>query len=169
MKLKTFIAIAAIALFAACSTTYRATDTGVIISSDAQRAFDLQYPSSTNIIWTSYDPAVVINDWELAEWEILNDGDYAVQFDMDNQTYHAWYDKNGNWIGTVQVINDFTTLPAYVTNAISTKYPTYVISGAHKEFTSNRTTYEVVIKEADGKMVLLMDESGNILKSKIKS
>src|SRR4026209_556457 len=126
MKLKIFIAAAAIALFTACSTTYRATDTGVIISTDAQRAFDLQYPASNNIIWTTYNPNVVINDWELADWEIMNNGDYAVQFDMDNGTYHAYYDQAGNWIGTVYVINDFTTLPAYVSSTISTKYPAYV-------------------------------------------
>lgn len=169
MKLKTFIAVAAIALFAACSTTYRATDTGAVISTDAQRAFDLQYPSSTNIIWKTYDPNVVVNDWELADWEVMNADAYAVQFDMDNQTYYAWYDKNGNWTGTVAVMNDFTTLPVYITNAVSTKYPAYVISGVNKEFQKDKSMYEIEIKDSKGKMVVLMDENGNILKSKYKS
>ena len=169
MKLKLFIAVAATSFFAACSTTYRATDTGVVISTDAQRAFDLQYPNSTNIIWTSYDPNVVINDWELADWEVMNAEDYAVQFDMNGRTYYAWYDQAGNWTGTVEVINDFSTLPAYVSNTITTKYPSYVITGVNQEFQINKTNYEVVIKKGDEKMVLLMDANGNILKSKYKS
>ena len=169
MKLRILIALAAVAIFASCSTTYRATDTGMVIATDAQRAFDLQYPTSTNIIWTSYDPNVVVNDWEFAEWEILDDGDYAVQFDMEDGRYYAWYDQSGNWVGTVHVINDFNMLPAYVTNAISTKYPAYVITGVHHELQKNKANYEVVIKNSEGKMMLLMDENGNILKSKQKS
>ena len=46
MQLKTFIAVAGIVLFTACSSTYRATDTGIVISTDATRAFELQYPTA---------------------------------------------------------------------------------------------------------------------------
>jgi len=49
MKLKTFIAMAVIALFTACSTTYRATDTGDVISVEATKAFGDQYPTATNV------------------------------------------------------------------------------------------------------------------------
>jgi len=169
MKLKLFIAVTAISFFAACSTTYRATDTGVVISTDAQRAFDLQYPTSTNIIWTSYDPNIVINDWEMAGWEVMDADDYAVQFDMDGGSYYAWYDQAGNWIGTVRVINDFSTLPVYISNTITTKYPSYVITTVNQEYQKDKTNYEVVIKNGDEKMVLLIDANGNILKSKYKS
>ena len=127
MKLKTFIAVAVIALFTACSSTYSATDTGVVISTDASRAFDLQYPTATNVVWSSYDPNVVIlNDWELAGWTVIDADDYVVQFDMDNEKYYAWYDKNGEWIGTAYVVNDFTTLPEYGKN-----YDQYKISWLH--------------------------------------
>src|SRR5687767_13217717 len=122
MKLKTFFAVAVIALLTACSSTYRATDTGVVISTDATRAFEAQYPTATNVVWNNYDPNVVIvNDWELAGWTVIDADDYAVQFDMDGEKYYAWYDTNGEWIGSAVVVSDFTTLPNLVRDAINAK------------------------------------------------
>jgi len=169
MKLKTFIAVAVVALLTDCSSTYRATDTGVVISTDATRAFELQYPAATNVVWNSYDPNVVIlNDWDLAGWTVIDADDYVVQFDMDNEKYYAWYDTNGEWIGTAYVVNDFTTLPDMVRSAIDTKYPGYTISKVNKEFHKDRIAYEIVLKDGDTKQVLLMDLNGVVLKSKMK-
>lgn len=53
MKLKTFMAVAVIGLFTACNSTYRASDTGVVISTNATRTFELEYPSATNIVWSN--------------------------------------------------------------------------------------------------------------------
>ena len=170
MKLKTLIAVAAIVLFAACSSTYRATDTGVVISTDATSAFDLQYPNATNVVWSSYDPNVVIlNDWELAGWSVIDADDYVVKFDMDGEKYYAWYDSNGDWIGSAYVVNDFTTLPDMVRSTINAKYPGYMIHSANKEFHKDRIAYEVVLKDGDTKQVVLMDLNGAVLKSKMKS
>ena len=170
MKLKTCIAVAVIGLFTACSSTYRAIDTGVVISTDATRAFELQYPSATNVVWNSYDPNVMIlNDWELAGWTVIDADDYAVQFDMDNEKYYAWYDMNGDWIGSAVVVSDYTTLPNMVRDAINAKYPGYTISGVNKEYHKDRVAYEVVLKDGDTKQVALIDLNGVVLKSKMKS
>ena len=169
MKLKTFFAVAVIGLFAACSTTYRATDTGVVISTDAARAFDLQYPNATNVTWSMYDPDVVIlNDWDLAGWTVIDADDYVVQFDMDGEKYHAWYDSNGEWIGSAYVVSNFTALPEMVKTEISAKYPGYTISSVNKEFHKDRVAYEVVLANGDSKQVILMDLNGLVLKSKMK-
>ena len=169
MKLKTLIAVAVITLFTACSSTYRATDTGVVISTDASRAFDLQYPTATNVAWSSYDPNIVIlNDWDLAGWTVIDADDYVVQFDMDNEKYYAWYDTNGEWIGTAFVVNDFSTLPDMVRSTIDTKYPGYTISKVNKEFHKDRIAYEIVLKDGDTKQVALIDLNGVVLKSKMK-
>ena len=169
MKLRMFIVVAVIALFTACSSTYRATDSGVIISTDATKAFDLQYPTATNVVWSSYDPNVVIlNDWELAGWTVIDADDYVVQFDMDNEKYHAWYDSNGEWIGSAIVVNDYTTLPTMVRDAINTKYPGYTISSANKEFHKDRVAYEVVLRDGDTRQVALIDLNGVVIKSKMK-
>jgi len=169
MKLKIFIAVAVIGLFTACSSTYRATDTGVVISTDATRAFQLQYPTAANVVWSSYDPNVVIlSDWDLAGWAVIDADDYVVQFDMDNEKYYAWYDTNGEWIGTAYVVNDFTALPGMVRSTIDTKYPGYTISKVNKEFHKDRIAYEIVLKDGDTKQVVLMDLNGVVLKSKMK-
>ena len=169
MKLKSFFALAVITFFTACSSTYRATDTGVVISTDASRAFELQYPGAANVVWSSYDPNVVIlNDRDLAGWTVIDVDDYAVQFDMDNEKYYAWYDRNGEWIGTAYVVNDFTTLPDMVRSTINTKYPGYSISKVNKEFHKERIAYEIVLKDGDTKQVVLMDLNGVVLKSKMK-
>ena len=170
MKLKTFIAVAVLAIFTACSSTYRATDSGVVISTDATRAFELQYPSATNVVWSSYDPnVVVLNDWDLAGWTVIDADDYVVQFDMDNEKYYAWYDTNGEWIGSAIVVSDYTTLPNMVRDAINAKYPGYSISSVNKEFHKDRIAYEVVLKDGDTKQVALIDLNGVVLKSKMKS
>lgn len=170
MKLKTFITIAVIGLFTACSSTYRATDTGVVVSADATRAFELQYPGAANAVWSSYDPDVVIlNDWDLTGWRVIDADDYVVQFDMENEKYYAWYDTNGEWIGSAIVVSDYTTLPNMVKDAINTKYPGYGISSVNKELHRDRIAYEVVLKAGDTKQVALIDLNGVVLKSKIKS
>ena len=169
MKLKTFFAVAVIGLFTACSTTYRATDTGVVISTEAARAFDLQYPNATNVTWSMYDPDVIIlNDWDLAGWTVIDTDDYVVEFDMDGEKYHAWYDSNGEWIGSAYAVSNFTALPEMVKTEISAKYPGYAISSVNKEFHKDRVAYEVVLANGDSKQVILMDLNGVVLKSKMK-
>ena len=169
MKLKTFLAVAVIALFTACSSTYRATDTGVVVSPNATRAFELQYPNAANVVWTSYDPDVVIlNDWDITGWAVLDGDEYVVQFDMDNERHYAWYDSNGEWVGSAIVVNDYNTLPNMVRDAIRTKYPGYSISSVNKEFHKERIAYEVVLRDEDTKQVALIDLNGVVLKSKMK-
>lgn len=169
MKLKTFLAVAVIGLFTACSTTYRSTDTGVVISTDAAQAFDLQYPNATNVTWSMYDPDVVIlNDWDLAGWTVIDADDYVVEFEMDGEKYHAWYDSNGEWIGSAYAVSNFTALPEMVKTEISAKYPGYTIRSVNKEFHKERVAYEVVLANGDSKQVILMDLNGVVLKSKMK-
>jgi hypothetical protein len=66
---------------------------------------------------------VILNDWDLAEWTVIDADDYVVQFDMDNEKYYAWYHSNGEWVGTAYVVNDFATLPDMVRSTIDSKYP----------------------------------------------
>lgn len=169
MKLKAMIVLAATAFFAACSSTYRATDTDFVVSADAQRNFELQYPSSTNIVWSSYDPnVVVLNEWDLAGWDALDASDYAVQFDMDGEKYYAWYDQDGNWVGTAYAVHDYTKLPAYINSTLNLEYPNYTIVSVNREFHKDRNAYEVVLKNTQNRMVVIIDDNGNILKSKTK-
>ena len=171
MKLKTLLAVAAIGMFAACETPYQATDTSVVVVPDnTQRAFVVQYPASSNIAWTYYDPSVVVlNDWDLAGWQVLDANDYAVRFDMDGENYYAWYDSDGNWIGTATVVKDYSRLPVVINTTLTREYQGYTIHSVNREFYKDKSAYEVTMKRSDGtKVVALIDNDGNILKYKTK-
>lgn len=175
MKFKTFIAVAAIAAFASCSSPYKATDTtkstttGVVVPATTQTAFTTQYPTATNVVWTNYDAAVMVPiDWEMAGWTTMDANDFLVRFDMDNEKYYAWYDSDGNWIGSVYVLTDHSKLPAPVNTTITNKYAGYTIQNVNREFQKDKMAYEVELKKDDSKVKLLLDAEGNILKEKVK-
>ncbi|MEI9809696.1 MAG: hypothetical protein WDO16_18560 [Bacteroidota bacterium] len=171
MKLRTFLAVAAISIFAACETPYQATDTTtvVVVPDETQRAFAEQYPNGVNVVWTNYDPdVVVLNDWDLTGWQAMDASDYVVRFDMDNENYYAWYDSDGTWVGTAYVVKDYTKLPVGVNTTINNMYPTYSIASANREFYKEKVAYEVVLKKDDTRVILLLDNDGNILKQKTK-
>jgi len=172
MKLKTLFAVAAFAIFASCHTAYRATDTTTVVVNDAtQSAFSTQYPTATNVVWTNYDASLdPMIDWELAGWSALDASDYTVRFDVDGQDYYAWYDSDGNWIGTAYNVSDFKTLPSPVSTTLNTQFPSYSITKVNREFQKDRMTYEIVLKRPsdDTKVKLLLNSDGTVIKQKIK-
>ncbi len=181
MKLRTLIAVAAVvAVFASCSSPYKATDTTgttttptsttIVVPAGTQTAFTTQYPNATNVVWSRYDPvAVVPVDWELAGWETLDTSDYLVRFDLDNENYYAWYDGDGNWVGSAYVVKDHSTLPEVVKTAITNKYAGYSIENVNREFQKDRIAYEIEMKKDDSKVKLLVDGDGNVIREKMKS
>lgn len=171
MKLKIFIAAAALVIFTACSTSYRATDTGLVITTDARNAFDMQYPNSSNIIWRTYDPDeyIIVNEWDMTGWAPLDENVYIVQFDYNGERHYAWYDRNGEWVGTAVAVSDYTTLPTMVNTTITSQYPAYTITSVNREYHRDRIVYEVSLKKPESKMVLLVDGNGNVIKSKVKT
>jgi len=174
MKWKTFLVVTVIAGLVACSTPYKATDTTtgtttVTVPAGTQTAFTTQYPTATNAVWSSYDTVSVAPiDWEMAGWTTMDADDYLVRFDMDNENYYAWYDSDGNWIGSAYVMKDPTQLPAPVNTAVTNKYAGYSISGVNREFQKDRIAYEIEMKKDDSKVKLLVDADGNIIKEKMK-
>jgi hypothetical protein len=181
MKLRTLIAVAAVvAVFASCSSPYKATDTSgtsttttsttVVVPAGTQTAFTTQYPNSTNVVWSRYDPVAVIPiDWELAGWSPMDTSDYLVRFDLDNENYYAWYDSDGNWVGSAYVVKDHSKLPAPVNTTIANKYAGYTIESVNREFQKDRITYEIEMKKDNSKVKLLVDGDGNVIKEKMKS
>lgn len=170
MKLKTFLAAAALTTIVACSEPYKATDTGVVIApAGTQQAFLTQYPGSTNVVWSYYAPnTVILNDWELLGWRALDANDYAVRFNMDGEDYYAWYDADGTWIGTAYVVKDYNTLPTAIHSTITTNYPGYTIASVNREFQKDRMAYEITLKGTNDKIVMLVDNDGNVIKYKSK-
>lgn len=177
MKNRLFgIAIAAAAIVASCGTPSDTTTLSSTSSNPAystpttlQTSFTTQYPNATNATWTAYDAAGVPIDWEMTGWTVLDANDHAVAFDMDGQRYLAWYDSDGNWVGSTYVIDDFTKLPSAVQSLINTKYSGYSIQKVHQEMWKDQMAYEVKLKKNDDdKVKLIVDANGNILKEKLK-
>ena len=177
MKLRNFLAFALlIGALTACKAPYKATDTGtsksgttVVVPAGTQTAFTTQYPGAINVVWSKYDAQVAVPiDWELAGWTAIDADDFLVRFDHENENYHAWYDSDGNWIGSAVVVKDYTQLPAPVNTTVTSKYPGYSITSVNKEIQKDRVAYEIELNKDNTKAKLLVDANGNIIKEKTK-
>lgn len=177
MKTKFFsVAIAAATIFAACgtprdTTTISSTSSNPAYSvpSNVQTIFVAQYPNATNTTWAAYDVAVVPIDWAMTGWTVLDPSDYTATFDMDGQRYYAFYDTEGNWVGSTYIIDDFSKLPAPVQATLSAKYSGYTITKVHQEMWKDHMAYEIKLKKTDDdKIKLIVDDQGNVLKEKLK-
>ena len=191
MKLRNiFTVVAAIGVFAACNPSYKATDrtgsttdstavsttgpaststTTVTVPEGTRTAFTTQYPTATNVVWTSYDTQTEIPiDWEMTGWTTMDENDYLVRFDMDNENYYAWYDSDGNWVGSAYVMKDVTQLPEAVSKVINEKYAGYTVKSVNREFQKDKMAYEVELTKTDGKAKILVDSNGTIIKEKTK-
>ena len=167
MKLKIWMLAAGLAVLASCGPSYRATDQyGVVIPVRTQTAFTTQYSNATVVTWSQYDAATLPIDWDLAGWPEMDQNDYVVRFTMDNMPYYAWYDSDGNWIGTAYVINDYKTLPSAVSSTINSQFSGYIITSVNKEFQKDRMVYEVQLRNGESKAKLLIDGNGNIITQK---
>src|SRR3982751_6438214 len=103
MKVRILSLLAAAAIITSCSTTQTSTSDNAAyggMPATIRMDFERHYPDATNITWTTYDAAALPIDWELTDWAILDNDDYVVRFDMGSDNYYAWYDANGNWIGS---------------------------------------------------------------------
>ncbi|MGZ8523902.1 MAG: PepSY-like domain-containing protein [Chitinophagaceae bacterium] len=142
----------------------------VNVPAGTQTAFTTQYPNATNIAWGNYDSlAAMPIDWEMTGWTPLDANDHIVQFNVDNENYYAWYDSDGNWVGSTYKLKDHTKLPLAVHAAIKTKYADYTITEIETEMAKGKTAYEVELEKDVNKVKLLIDAEGNILKEKSKT
>jgi len=167
------LVVAAGLLMASCGTTYNSTSDNaaynVTVPSGIRSDFAVAYPDATNVTWNRYDATLVPIDWELSGWSALDADDYTVSFNMGNDMYYAWYDSNGNLVGTAYAVTDHTKLPYSVHTTLREKYPDYSIETVQREIYRSQTAYELKLKKADDtKIKLLLDSNGNVLKEKLK-
>lgn len=170
MKLKIVSLALATTLFFSCSTSYQSTSDNaaynVVVPSGIKSNFAVQYPDATNIVWNSYDAAVVPVDWDLTGWTVLDKDDYSVSFDMGADKYYAWYDTNGTLVASAYAITDYSKLPYAVNTMLQNSYKDYSIESVQREMWGTQMAYEVKLKKGDSKTKLLIDAQGNILKQK---
>ena len=172
MKLKILMLVAGMAVLASCGPSYRVTEgstVGVDVPASVKTTFVTAYPTASDVAWTMYDVSVVPIDVELAGWPALDQGDYVATFNMNGDKYYAYYDANGEWIGTAFVITDYKLLPNPINTMITTKYAGYTITKVDRVMQKDRIAYEVQLKNGDSKAKILVDENGNIIKEKMVS
>jgi hypothetical protein len=132
-----------------------------------ETAFTKQYANAANVVWANYDSlANVPIDMRLTGWKKMDSEDYMAKFDFNGETYYAWYDNNGKWIGSTSAMTDFTKLPAAVNtavkNAMKTRYQGYTISQVNREFQTGSKTYEVELTKDDSTVRMLVNSAGKI-------
>ena len=171
-------AIAGMALLASCkdnsadadetvdstTVTTQSTDNAMTVEApeNVRTAFETKYPQASNVRWQYHRPDAVDIDWEWSGWTGLDDRDYLVTYNWDGSEYWAWYDQDGNWIGTVNRA-DAGSLPAAVSATVNKEYPGATVVSVDRENDKNRTAYEI---DLDNGSKLLIDESGNVMKKK---
>jgi len=169
MKLKILMFAASMAVLVSCGPSYRVTNrstVGVDVPTIIQTSFTTQYPTAGDVVWSTYDAATLPIDWELSGWPAMDQGDYVVTFNLNNDKYYAWYDSDGDWIGTAYVVSDYKSLPPAINTMINDKYSGYTITAVNREMQKDRIAFEIQLKNGDSKAKLLVDENGNIIKQK---
>ncbi len=132
-----------------------------------ETAFTKQYADASNVVWSNYDSlANVPIDMRLTGWKKMDSEDYMAKFDLKGETYYAWYDNNGKWIGSTSAMTDFTKLPAAVNtavkNAMKTRYQGYTISQVNRESETGKKAYEVELTKDDNTVRMLVNSAGKI-------
>jgi hypothetical protein len=170
MKLKFLGLVTAMVLLLSCGSTRTSTSENYAygVPDNVHSGFIAQYPNAANIAWARYDAANLPIDWEMAGWTTLQSDDYVVQFNLDDENYYAWYDRNGNWIGSAYTVRNNSSLPSAVSNLLSTQFGGYTIEKIDREFSRDRIAYEIKLRNDENKVKLLVAEDGTILKQKLK-
>jgi hypothetical protein len=136
------------------------------VPSNLKTSFSTKYPDVSGVNWYYYEPSYVPIEWDWSGWPALDTSDYVANFNNNGSDYWVWYDDGGNWVGTVNSINDYSSLPSAVNNTIKGQYSGYNIVSVDKENDKNRTAYEIQMENGNDKVKLLVDENGKIMKKK---
>lgn len=187
MKVQTWLLGAATtALLASCGnadSTADNTDTTVTsnttITTDAPPArksvdvpvatrtsFEAKYPQAADVNWVYHYDADYPIDWELAGWPTVDTTYFVARWNQNNDDYWVWYDRDGQWLGTVSEVSDHASLPAAVNQTIKSQFAGYNIVSVDKENDKNRTAYEVDLENGSNKVTLLIGENGKVYKKK---
>jgi len=151
----------------ATRSSVNATATQNEMPAVVEPVFSKQYPTAANAVWTKYDSlANVPIDMRLTGWKKLDAEDHMVKFDFQDETYYAWYDSNGKWIGSAYTMKDISKLPVKVKtavqNAIKARYAGYEISQVNRELQTGKSAYEVELAKGDNEVRLLVTPDGKI-------
>jgi putative PepSY-like beta-lactamase-inhibitor len=155
------------------STTTTTTETKsqktVVVPEATRTSFEAKYPQASDVTWNYHEPVITTPiEWEWTDWPAIDTNDYVANFKVNDDDYWVWYDYNGDWIGTVSEINDYSSLPPAVADVVKTQFAGYKITSIDKENDKNRTAYEIKMENGEDKMKALIAEDGTVIKKKGK-
>lgn len=151
--------------------TIQAADTlqtkpAVTVPSKTKTNFDKKYPKATEVKWERSKQEKGGVEWDLTEWPEKEEEDRSAWFHWQGDDHQAYYDRKGDWVGTVNTVKDPATLPAAVTSSINSNFSGYKVTSVSKENDRKRTAYEITLVKGDEKVKALIDDSGNLVKRK---
>jgi hypothetical protein len=152
----------------ACKQSLSPTDTIITPPATVTTSFMTRYPKASNVKWYQYKSSTVPIEWDLTGWPVLTERDYTVMYDLDNAKYYAWYDAQGNWVGSTYQMTDFAGLPAPVSKMLSAKYAGYTITNVHNETYKDLSAYQIEMTKGSEKVKMIVDPNGTVLKQKTK-
>lgn len=138
----------------------------VEVPAATRTTFEQKYPGASDVTWNSYSEPYTTIDWEWTGWPALDQNDYYVTYDWNGADYYAWYDQDGNWIGTTSVVSDYSTLPSAVNNTLKNQFNGYRVTSADKENDKNKEAYELELEKGSDKLKVLITADGQVMKKK---
>ena len=186
MRVNNWILVsAAIAVFTSCneagsskenpdstnvsSKTSTTTKKTVEVPEATRTSFEAKYPQASDITWNYHEPVIAAPiEWDWTDWPVIDSNDYVANFKVNDDDYWVWYNDSGDWIGTVSEVNDYSALPAPVSNVIKSQYPQFKITSVDKENDKNHTAYEIKMENGEDKVKMLIAENGQVIKKKGK-
>ena len=117
-------------------------------------------PAKARAAATKAYPKAQIKEWE----KVVEDGKttYEVTMTDGSASWQVVFEGNGKFVAREEVI-PVASLPAAVRNAVTAKYPGATLSSAEKITGPKKTEYEVGLKNAAKKEIVLASD-GKILK-----
>jgi uncharacterized membrane protein YkoI len=151
------------------TTTTETSRRTVEVPVATRTSFEAKYPQAKNVSWNYHAPASYNNmdvDWDWINWK-LDTNDYYATFVQDNNDYWVWYDENGDWLGTISEVADYSNgLPPAVNATLKSQFAGYTVTSVDKENDKNQTAYEIQLENGANKMKALIAESGKVMKKK---
>jgi len=114
------------------SSTSNATD---IVSPKALKSFAATFSTATEAAWT------------------ITENYYRVEFLLNGQTLHAFYNEEGKLISASRNISSLQ-LPIILQTELKKEFPKYWITDLFEMSTNNGVEYYITIEDADTKTVL---------------
>lgn len=141
----------------------------VDVPATTRASFETKYPNASNVTWSYYDEPYHAIDWEMTNWPVMDQNDYLVRYNWEGADYYAWYDQDGNWVGSTAPVTNYSGLPSAVNNTVKKQFEGYEIVAIDKENDKDREAYEIDLEKGNDKAKLLVAADGSVLKKKINA